>query len=576
MTQNQKDNISTLRDRAEKLLRQHSDDADTVRSKDLTQLVHELQVHQIELELQNEELRQTQTRLEENRVRYLNLYHNAPVGYIILSQAGMVKESNATFANMVGLQSPQIHGKPFADFLVTDDQAIFRARLRTFFKQPTDKHIELRLKTRENVNRYVDLAATLQNSHESSKKQYNELLVTVTDVTARVEAEKSLQQSQDYIVSIINSLASHICVLDGHGTIILVNKAWRIYAAENSPVKGDLAEGANYLSVCDSTQGDEKETAHLFAAGIRAILMGERETFSLEYPCHSLTGARWFIGTATKLIDDNAYGKIVVAHKNITEIKQLEQEQLYLHDQMKQIDKAESLGIMAGAIAHNFNNILAAVIGNLELILDRQQDRKDVTPTAKDALSAAWRASELSRLMLTYLGQNVEDTQSVDFTSICNEDFHLLKLAKPSEITLTTNFPTPGPPVRVNSKQIKQIVSNLVINAWESMGNKSGNIYLAIDIAQPTEIIKKYRFPVDWQPQEKNYACLTVRDNGAGISDEDIGKIFDPFFTSKFTGRGMGLSVVLGILRSYKGAITVESQSNGGAVFKIYIPLASP
>jgi PAS domain S-box-containing protein len=575
MTKKQEKKTTSLRNRAEKLLRKHSDSADTLKSEDLHQLVHELQVHQIELELQNEELRLVQTKLEENRARYMKLYHNAPVGYVVLNQAGIIKESNATFANMAGRETPQIHGKPFADFLVTDDQAIFHARLRSFFKQPLDKHIELRLKSHEKFTRYIDLAATMQNSHESLEETHNELFVTVTDVTARVEAEKSLRNFRDFIVAIIDSLDSHLCVLDEHGTILLVNEAWRRFAAENSDNTGNFAEGANYLAICDNAQGDGSENGRLFAAGIRAILKGERDTFTFEYPCHSPDEERWFIGTATRLIADNIYGKIVVAHQNISVRKRLEQEQLYLHDRLKQIAKAESLGLMAGAIAHNFNNILAAVVGNLELALGVQRDRENMTPRVKNALSAAWRASELSSLMLTYLGQKVVERERVDLSSTCKQDFHLLDMAKPNEITITTDFPSPGPYVKVNSKQIRQIVSNLVINSWESMGDKHGNIHLAIYIVRSGEIADTFRFPLDWEPQDQSYACLSVRDNGSGISNKDIEKIFDPFFTSKFTGRGMGLSVILGILRSYKGAITVESQINEGSVFKVYIPVCS-
>ncbi len=576
MAQKQEEDSTTLRNRAEKLLREYSDNADTFRTEDFHQLVHELQVHKIELELQNEELRYAHGRLEESRARYMKLYHNAPVGYIVLNQAGIIRESNTTFANMVGVESPQIHGKPFADFLDTGDQAIFRARLRTFFKQPVNKHIELRLKPRDQFNRYVDLAATMQNSHESSEETHNELLVTVTDVTARVEAEESLRKFQNFIVAVIDSLDSHVCVLDERGTILLVNEAWRKFAVDNALNTGNFAEGVNYLDICDNAQGEGAENGRLFAAGIRAILKNEKDAFTLEYPCHSPDEQRWFVGTATKLIDDSVYGKIVVAHQNISERKRLEQEQLYLHDQMKQIAKAESLGLMAGAIAHNFNNMLAVVVGNLELALDMQQGGENMVSDVKNALSAAFRASELSKLMLTYLGQNVAARELLDFSLVCHQDFHLLDLAKPSEITITTNFPSPGPGVEANSKQIQQIVSNLVVNAWESMKGRPGRIDLAICTVHSGEIADKFRFPLDWQPQDQNYACLTVKDDGGGISDKDIEKIFDPFFTTKFTGRGMGLSVILGILRSYEGAVTVESQVDKGTVFKVYLPVCPP
>lgn len=576
MPKQKEDTIIELRRRAEALIEGIADTLDKVSGEDVHQLVHELQVHQIELELQNEELRRTQAKLEESHARYMKLYHHAPVGYVVLSQAGIIRESNATFARMAGLEGTQIDGRPFADFLVAGDQTIFRGRLRSFFKQPVDKHIELQLKSTDGSHRYVDFAATMQSKQEISQEVDNELLITVTDVTARVEAQKSLQQSQDFIVAVIDSLDSQICVLDENGTILLVNEAWKRYAAENSSSTTDnLAVGANYLSSCEIVHGKNMDCACLFAAGTQEVLSDKRDTFTLEYPCHFDDEQRWFTGTATQLVSNIAYGKVVVALQNITERKQLEKEQRYLHDQVKQIAKAKSLRVMAGAIAHNFNNMLSAVIGNLELSLSAQQNQKDMVPTVKNALSAAWRSAELSRLMLTYLGQSVSDMQSVDFSTICSQEIQRIKQVKPDEISLITDFPSPGPYVRVNSKQLQQVVSILATNGWEAMSDRPGRLHLTISVVSSLEIAGTFRFPLDWQPQDKNYACLTLEDDGCGITDEDIEKIFDPFFTSKFTGRGMGLSVALGIIGSLEGAITVESQPDEETIFRVYIPVCS-
>lgn len=577
MTQKKEDSITTLRKRAETLLTGLPTNKDKFSREEFTQVLHELQVHQIELELQNEELRQTQTKLEENRARYMMLYHNAPVGYVVLNQAGIITESNATFAKMVEVDNPQINGKPFADFLVPDYQAIFRARLKSFFKQPVNKHIELQLKSTENVPRYVDFTATRQSRQEISKDLDDEMLITVTDVTVRVEAEKSLQKARDFTAAVINSLDSHICVLDEYGIILMVNKAWKHFAAENSPSPTDyLGVGVNYLSTCENVQGEDAEVTSRFSNGINAILKGERESFTLEYPCHSPDEERWFIVTATKLISDNSYGQVVVAHQNITKRMQLEKEQRYLQDQLNQIAKAESLGVMAGAIAHNFNNILGAVIGNLELALGMQKNKENLRRKVKNALSAAWRASEISSLMLTYLGQARSERQLEDFATICKQNLEHINLTKPSAVVITTDFPSPGPCVRVNKKQIQQIVLSLITNSWEAMDDKPGNIHLAISTVRSSEILEKFRFPLDSELQHQSYACLIVRDEGCGIADDDIEKIFDPFFTNKFTGRGMGLSATLGILRSHEGVVTVESQLTKGTVFKVFIPIYSP
>ena len=492
---------------------------------------------------------------------------------MVLNQARIIRESNATFARMVGGENRQIDGKPFTDFLIPGDQAIFRARLRSFFRQPVDKHIELQLNSADKTCRYIDLAATIQKRDETRDDMHHELFVTVNDVTERVEAQKKLQQSQDFIAAVIDSLDSHICVLDETGTILLVNKAWRRFAAENSPSTDDLVEGTNYLAACENAQGEDMECARRFAAGIRSVLRDEKETFSLEYPCHSPHKERWFTGIVTRLEANIAFGKIVVAHQNITERKELEKEQRYLHDQLKQIAKAESLGLMAGSIAPNFNKFISTVVGNLGLARTDKQDAENVETSVQDALSAAWRATEISNLMLTYLGLQASDLQPGDFSTICSENLAKIYLPRPGEIAISTDFPSPGPQVSADSKQIQQLLSNLVINAWEAMDDKPGKIHLEISTVHSAKIGDRFRFPLDWQPEDKNYACLSVRDTGGGIAEEDIEKIFDPFFTRKFLGRGLGLSVILGIVRSHEGAISVESQIGNGTVFRVYLPV---
>jgi PAS domain S-box-containing protein len=561
----------TLREKAEALLPVTPAAAEALSAEAGKQLLHELQVHQIELELQNEELRKSQTALEESRSRYMHLYHHAPVGYVVLNRAGIIVQDNATFAGMVGHDYRQLQGKPFADFLVPEDQPIFRARLKAFFKHPDDKHIEVRLATTGKTSLSVNLAAAEQHhSLQPQQPQDNELLVTVTDISARVKAEEALERSHKFVLDIIDSLSAHICVLDDNGEIIAVNKAWRRFSTANPPIVGNIAEGTNYLAICDAAKGEDADIAGAFAAGIRAVLQGPSDMFSLEYPCHSEDEQRWFMGRVTRLSED-VHGHAVVAHENISEQKLLEKDQLRLQTQINQLEKAESLGRIAGAIAHNFNNTLAAVLGNLELALE-DISAEAPSKSLQAALKAAWRASEMSGLMLTYLGQTVENQEPVDFSLVCEQAVPLLLLAKPNDVEITTNFPTPGQIVRANATQIQQILSSLLANAWESMESKPGWIRVAIRTVEPHEISAKHRYPLDYQIQDNAYVCLLIEDSGSGIAERDLDNLFDPFFTSKFPGRGMGLSVVLGILRVHSGAITVESRLGRGSTFRVYLP----
>lgn len=534
-------------------------------------LRHELQVHQVELELQNEELRRIQAELEKSRRRYMDLYHHAPEGYIVLNAAGIIVEANATFAGMVG--QGRIQGAVFAEFLVPEDQPVFRARLRTFFRRPADKKIDVRIATGGPRPRHVSLAAALmQKADEGEQAVQDELFVTVTDVSELVMVQEELQRSQQFTLSILDSLTAHVCVLNSRGEIIAVNEAWRRFAAANPPVNANVSEKANYFSVCEVADGEESSYARSFAAGIRAVLEGRQDSFSLEYPCHSPDEERWFVGRVTRLAGF-LRGHAVVAHENITERKRMERERLALRDQVSQLAKAESLSNMAGAVAHSFNNSLSVVIGNLEMALDDMLKGRSAVKSVELALRGGWRAAEISGLMLTYLGHGMEQRESLDLCRVCGGIVEDLLESKPKGLVIDTSFPSPGPAVEIHRDQIRQILANLVENAWEAMENKPGRINIAIDTVEASAMNGGRRFPLDWQPGERRYARLVVEDSGCGIAGEDLDRIFDPFFTTRFAGRGMGLAVVLGILRAHDGCVTVASRPGGGTIFQVYLPV---
>jgi two-component system cell cycle sensor histidine kinase/response regulator CckA len=121
---------------------------------------------------------------------------------------------------------------------------------------------------------------------------------------------------------------------------------------------------------------------------------------------------------------------------------------------------------------------------------------------------------------------------------------------------------------------LQQILTNLITNAWEAVGEGRGVIRLGIKTVSPADIPAAHRFPLDWQPQDNAYACLEVTDAGCGIAAKDIENLFDPFFSSKFTGRGLGLAVILGIVKAHGGAVTVESEPGQGSTFRVFFPVS--
>ena len=180
----------------------------------------------------------------------------------------------------------------------------------------------------------------------------------------------------------------------------------------------------------------------------------------------------------------------------------------------------------------------------------------------------------MSGLMLTYLGQSFDKHEPLDLSETCRRTLPMLQAIMSGDVVLETDLPSPGPVISANANQIQQVLTNLVTNAREAVGESRGAIHLNVKTVSPAEIPAAHRFPLDWQPQDNAYACLEVTDAGCGIEDKDIENLFDPFFSSKFTGRGMGLAVVMGIVRAHGGVVTVESEPGRGSVFRVFLPVS--
>ncbi len=257
--------------------------------------------------------------------------------------------------------------------------------------------------------------------------------------------------------------------------------------------------------------------------------------------------------------------------RDITEPRRMEAEKRELEAKNRQLQKAESLGRMAGAIAHHFNNQLQSVMGNLEL-MHEPTGKTDPAICLTRAKQAAERAAEVSRLMLVYLGQTSPEMTPCLLSELCQSALPTLRAGLPGNARLEVECPTPGPVIQADASQIQQLLTNLVTNAWEAQGASEGTIHLALALCQTASIPSAHRFPVGWQPREPEYACLEVRDTGCGIAEENLETLFDPFYSTKFTGRGLGLPVVLGIVQAHGGGIVVESRPGEGSSFRVYFP----
>jgi signal transduction histidine kinase/ActR/RegA family two-component response regulator len=260
--------------------------------------------------------------------------------------------------------------------------------------------------------------------------------------------------------------------------------------------------------------------------------------------------------------------------KEIKERIRSEEAQQRLEKQVQHAQRLESLGVLAGGIAHDFNNLLVAIMGNTDLALIDLPEYSPVKQRLEDVRATAVRAADLTSQMLAYSGKGRFAVQPVAINALIREMSNLLTISISKKAVLRFNFSDNLPSVVADPSQMRQVVMNLITNASEAIGDKSGIISISTGLLHADEQYLAHTHLND-NLQTGYYVSLEVADTGCGMAPAVQEKIFDPFFTTKFTGRGLGLAAILGIVRGHGGAIKVYSEEGKGTAFKILLPAGS-
>jgi nitrogen-specific signal transduction histidine kinase/CheY-like chemotaxis protein len=255
---------------------------------------------------------------------------------------------------------------------------------------------------------------------------------------------------------------------------------------------------------------------------------------------------------------------------DVTERQQAEAERRKLQAKLLEVQKLESLGLMAGGIAHDFNNILTVILGNASNALYSLPDDSPVRQDIEAAMAAAQRAADLTRQMLAYSGRARFEVKPLDLSHQVREIAALVATTMPGKVQLRLEL-AELPAVLADGAQLQQVIMNLVLNAAEAIGDGAGHVSLATECRSIGPDEARTLSP-DEPLAPGRYVFLRVSDTGCGMDADTVTKIFDPFFTTKFTGRGLGLAAVLGIIRAHKGAILVDSTPGKGSTFTVVIP----
>jgi signal transduction histidine kinase/CheY-like chemotaxis protein len=255
----------------------------------------------------------------------------------------------------------------------------------------------------------------------------------------------------------------------------------------------------------------------------------------------------------------------------------VEKENAELERQVLHVQKLESLGVLAGGIAHDFNNLLTAVLGNLDLALLSLPAAAEGRSPARDfilqSMAAGRRAEDLTRQMLAYSGKGRFIKRHVDLSALVEENAHLLHASLSKSVRLDMKLASGLPSILIDPGQVQQVVMNLITNASEAIGERDGTVTLATEAVRCAAAdLRESR--LEAKPPPGTFVALTVSDTGAGMDEETLARVFDPFFSTKFTGRGLGMSAVLGILRGHQGAIFIDSGVSRGTRVRVLFPMA--
>ncbi|MDA8415281.1 MAG: ATP-binding protein [Desulfobacteraceae bacterium] len=382
----------------------------------------------------------------------------------------------------------------------------------------------------------------------------DDLAYGITSLRVANENEK-VQKEYHLLASVIEQAKECILLIDGKGVIQYVNPAVTTINGR-SPL--DMIGYNINTMVCLAAERE------LYDAILKASSQEEHLAFLFQYKHDN--GAMLELDVITWTVSDGI-GNII---SHVALIRDVTYE-MQLESQLRRAQRMEAIGTLAGGIAHDFNNTLASVITCTEMALEEAPEGSTLREFLDVVLKSGLRGKNLVKQILTFSRQGEQKRQEVGVDLVVNECLKLLRATLTPTIEIRLHIDKNLGLVFADPTQIQQIVMNLCTNAVHAMrGQANGEMDIWLDnVAIDHFSVTK---PVNLPPGQ--YLCLTVRDNGHGMDEKIINRIFDPFFSTKgqFEGTGLGLSVIHGIVSNHGGTITVESKPDQGSEFKVYLP----
>ena len=404
----------------------------------------------------------------------------------------------------------------------------------------------------------------VMNSRDVTERKARELLHERTRERleeAVTESTAALQESEARFRALADHAPELISEFDGLGRYTFANAAFRdLLGRDPQALLGTTPEPL--------VHPDDLEVSR---AGMARALAEHGRSHAVHRLRHADGSWRWFENTGRAYFTARGKLRFVSIGRDITEARLAAAEGSRLEAHMQEVQRLESLGVLAGGIAHDFNNLLAVIMGNAALLETGAGSEEEQRGRVRRIRAAAQHAESLTDQMLAYAGKAVGELVALDLSALVEEtkDLLLASVSKRCELDLEL---APGlPALRGDPTQLRQVLLNLVTNASEALGDGAGRVRVrtGCTLADAGTFAGAFgaaeRRPGPW-------VFLEVADDGPGIAEELRGRIFEPFFSTRGVGRGLGLAAVLGIASAHHGVVKVQSDAGRGTTFRLLVP----
>jgi PAS domain S-box-containing protein len=510
----------------------------------------------------NTQRRRAEDDLRESEERFRSLADSAPIFIWTAGPDRQIDFFNASWRNFTGRPMEEDAGYGWTQVIHPEDLDATVTTYESSFDARTPYSMRYRLRRHDGQYRWIMEHGTPRYSGDGS---FLGFIGACMDVHETVLAEEEIRASEERFRNLVETVPVGIWIWDG-ADVLLVNSALERllgFPRETLTRRDFIGSRMNpddraliRARAARRMAGEPVDPPYVELRMTNAE--GNVLTFELHSTIVSLAGQRVWLNS---VID-------------VTERHAAEAERRRLDQQMQQTQKLESLGILAGGIAHDFNNLLVAILGNAGLALIELPPESPARQTVQAIETAAQRAADLTRQMLAYSGKGKFVVEHLNLSRVVEEMAHLLEVSVSKRAVLKYHFAPNLPPIEADATQVRQVIMNLITNASDAIGERSGVISIStgMQYADRAYLAESY---LDADLPEGDYVYIEVADTGEGMDEETRARIFDPFFTTKFTGRGLGLAAVLGIVRGHRAAIKLYSESGRGTTFKVLFPAAS-